>query len=74
MCRFYGDRDGVLNLEKYQQYRANLPEDTLELVLEDGNHAGFGSYGPQEGDGTSMLEPGVQLQWTAEKILEFIQG
>ena len=73
VCSLYGDRDGVLNREKYQQYRANLPEDTLELVLEGGNHAGFGSYGPQEGDGTSTLEPGVQLQWTADRILEFIQ-
>ena len=73
VCSLYGDRDGVLNREKYQQYRSNLPEDTLELVLEGGNHAGFGSYGPQEGDGTSTLEPGVQLQWTADRILEFIQ-
>ena len=73
VCSLYGDRDGVLNREKYQQYRANLPEDTMELVLEGGNHAGFGSYGPQEGDGTSTLEPGVQLQWTADRILEFIQ-
>ena len=74
VCSLYGDRDGVLNLEKYRQYRSNLPEDTLELVLEGGNHAGFGSYGHQEGDGISTLEPGAQIQWTAEKILEFIQG
>lgn len=74
VCSLYGDRDGVLNLEKYQKYRSNLPEDTLERILEGGNHAGFGSYGPQEGDGISTLEPGVQLQWTTERILELIQG
>ena len=74
VCSLYGDRDEVLNLEKYQQYRSNLPEDTLELVLEGGNHAGFGSYGHQEGDGASTLEPGTQIPWTAERILEFIQG
>ena len=74
VCSLYGDRDGVLNLEKYQQYRSNLPQDTLELVLEGGNHAGFGSYGPQEGDGISPLEPGVQLTWTADRICEFILG
>ena len=72
-CSLYGDRDGVLNLEKYGQYRSNLPEGTLELVLEGGNHAGFGSYGPQEGDGASTLEPGVQMQWTADVILDFIR-
>ena len=73
VCSLYGDRDGVLNREKYIQYRSNLPEDTLERVLEGGNHAGFGCYGPQEGDGVSALDPGVQLQWTADTILEFIK-
>ena len=72
VCSLYGDRDGVLNLEKYREYRSNLPEDTLELVLEGGNHSGFGCYGTQEGDGTSSLEPGAQLFWTADKIMEFI--
>ena len=72
VCSLYGDRDGVLNLEKYEQYRSNLPEDTLELVLEGGNHAGFGSYGPQEGDGESALASGEQLRWTADTITAFI--
>ncbi len=74
VCSLYGNRDGVLNMEKYEQYRPNLPEDTLEQVLEGGNHAGFGSYGPQKGDGISALEPGVQLTWTADRICEFILG
>lgn len=72
VCSFYGDQDGVLNLEKYEQYRSNLPQSTLEQVLEGGNHAGFGCYGPQEGDGITTLEPGVQLQWTADAILNFL--
>jgi dienelactone hydrolase len=70
VCSLYGDRDGVLNLEKYAKYRTNLPEDTVEQILPGGNHAGFGSYGAQEGDGISELEPGTQIQWAAEKILE----
>jgi len=74
VCSLYGDRDGVLNMEKYAAYRPNLPEDTLEQMLEGGNHAGFGSYGHQEGDGTSTLKPGVQLAWTADRICEFILG
>lgn len=72
VCSLYGDRDGILNMEKYNRYRANLPEDVLELVLEGGNHAGFGSYGPQQGDGTTTLEPGEQLRWAADMILDFI--
>ena len=73
VCSLYGDRDGVLNMEKYTQYRPNLPENILERILEGGNHAGFGSYGPQDGDGSSVLAPGVQLQWTADTIVEFIR-
>lgn len=74
VCSLYGDRDGVLNMEKYNGYRSNLPDTTLERILEGGNHAGFGSYGPQEGDGISALEPGVQLQWTADSIGAFIRN
>lgn len=74
VCSLYGDRDGVLNMEKYNQYRSNLPEDTVELVLEGGNHAGFGSYGAQEGDGASTLASGQQLQWTADTIADFIRN
>lgn len=72
VCSLYGDRDGVLNLEKYQKYRSNLPEGTLELVLKGGNHSDFGSYGHQEGDGESSLEDGVQLAWAAEAVLDMI--
>jgi hypothetical protein len=74
VCSLYGDRDGVLNLEKYAMYRSNLPEDTQEQILEGGNHAGFGSYGHQEGDGESQLDAGAQIQWTADRILSFILG
>lgn len=73
VCSLYGDRDGILNLEKYQKYRNYLPEDTLEQVLKGGNHAGFGCYGHQEGDGISGLETGAQIQWTADRVLELIQ-
>ena len=51
----YGSMDGVLNMEKYEENRDNLPEDTLEYVIEGGNHAQFGSYGSQKGDGTPTI-------------------
>lgn len=46
----YGTLDGVLDMEKYREYRYNLPEDYIELVMERGCHSYFGSYGMQEGD------------------------
>ncbi len=70
----YGTQDGVLDREKYEQYRTNLPENTREAVLQGGNHAGFGSYGPQEGDGAADMPAHAQLAATAEVLLEAILG
>lgn len=68
----YGSEDGVLNMEKYQQYRGNLPEDCLEILIEGGNHAGFGSYGHQEGDGEATITAEEQTQITAAAITDFL--
>lgn len=62
----YGTGDGVLNGEKYQQYRSNLPQDTRELVIHGGNHAQFGSYGLQDGDGDAAISSADQWTLTAE--------
>lgn len=67
----YGSEDGVLNREKYQEYRSNLPENTVETVIEGGNHAGFGSYGFQKGDGERRISGEEQVAITAEALTEF---
>lgn len=69
----YGTEDGVLNLEKYEQYRENLPEQTTERILTGGNHAQFGDYGLQDGDGTATISPEQQLQSTVTEILAWMQ-
>lgn len=68
----YGDQDGVLNMEKYESYRANLPEDTVETVIEGGNHASFGSYGVQEGDGEAAFSGLAQCDLTAQLLADFL--
>lgn len=52
---FYGSEDKVLNMEKYEEYYKNLPEDMVETVIDGGNHAYFGNYGEQDGDGTAAI-------------------
>jgi predicted esterase len=52
---FYGTQDKVLNMEKYQKYYSNLPEDTVEEVIEGGNHANYAHYGIQDGDGEAEI-------------------
>lgn len=57
----YGSNDGVLNRTALEENASNLPEDSRTIVIEGGNHAGFGDYGPQEGDGDCVL--GASQQW-----------
>ena len=66
-CRTYGSEDGVLNREKYEADRINLPQDTTETVIDGGCHAGFGSYGAQKGDGTPTISAEEQQQQTADE-------
>ena len=69
----YGDCDGVLNMEKYRQYFLNLPHNTTEIVIAGGNHAQFGSYGPQDGDGTATVTAQRQLEQTVSAIIDMIE-
>lgn len=64
----YGTRDQVLDRERYRENFPNLPQDTTELVLEGGNHAQFGSYGSQKGDGVPEISPEAQLLRTVETV------
>ncbi|MBQ7360525.1 MAG: hypothetical protein IJW63_10570 [Lachnospiraceae bacterium] len=71
----YGDQDGVLNLEKYQEYLPNINTDSkalTETIIEGGNHAFFGMYGKQSGDGESTIGNADQINTTADEIAKFI--
>ena len=70
----YGSEDGVMNREKYEETRKNLPADLTEIIIEGGNHAGFGMYGPQDGDGIATLTPAEQIDRTAEAILSMMEA
>ncbi|MBQ3009968.1 MAG: alpha/beta hydrolase [Oscillospiraceae bacterium] len=68
----YGTEDGVLNMEKYEEYRSNLPDNTLEHIIDGGNHAQFGSYGAQDGDGIAQVSSEEQLKLTVEAIMNLL--
>ena len=68
-----GSEDGVLDWESYEKNRANLPADTTEVVLDGGCHAQFGSYGPQDGDGSPTISGEEQVRQTVEAITAFIR-
>ena len=68
----YGSEDKVLNREKYDNNKQNLPEGFREVVLKGGCHAYFGMYGAQDGDGTPTITNEEQIRLTADTIFEFV--
>ena len=70
----YGTNDGVLNMEKYEECKSNLPEDFKEIVIAGGCHAYFGAYGEQEGDKKATITREEQIEITVKEILQFINN
>ena len=68
---FYGSEDKVLNMDKYDAYRDNLPEDVVEEVIEGGNHANYAHYGAQEGDGEAFITREEQQECVLDVFLSY---
>ena len=71
LLSIYGSEDGVLNRAKYEESKANLPDSYQEVELAGGNHAQFGNYGVQKGDGTASISAQEQQEQTVKAILEW---
>lgn len=69
----YGNLDGVLNMKSFEKYKSNLPATTEYLIIEGGNHAQFGSYGFQKGDGIATIDQEVQQKFVQDNLLRMIQ-
>ncbi len=50
------------------------PAGAREHVIEGGNHAQFGSYGPQQGDGEPLVSAEEQVEETVTAIAEMVGG
>jgi len=70
----YGSEDRVMNGEKYEASKTNLPKDFSEVVLDGGCHAYFGMYGAQEGDGVPRISNEEQIERTTEEIATRVMG
>ena len=68
----YGSVDGVANLEKVKGAKDLLPTSTTFVEIIGGNHAQFGYYGNQSGDGIAQISPELQQNQAANKIISFI--
>ncbi len=70
----YGSNDQVLNLDKYNKYRILMPAEFTETSIKGANHAQFGDYGLQKGDGEATISAGEQWDITSDEILTFIHA
>ncbi len=69
----FGSEDKVMNKEKYDENKINLPKNFMENIIDGGCHAYFGMYGVQDGDGTPTVTNEEQIQKTVEIINDFIR-
>lgn len=65
----FGSEDKVMNREKYEDNKSNLPSNFTEFVIDGGCHAYFGMYGAQTGDGTPTITNEAQIRLTVENIV-----
>jgi hypothetical protein len=68
----YGSEDG--EVEKIRASNTLLPEDAVFVEIAGGNHAQFGSYGEQPGDGQASISAEDQWQQTWFATVEFIES
>lgn len=68
----YGSDDMVVNREKYEESKENLPASFEEIIIPGGCHAYFGMYGEQEGDGVPTITNEDQIIYTADAIAAMV--
>ena len=68
----YGTKDGVAGNDPAAAVDL-LPPETPLVVVEGGNHAQFGDYGPQKGDGTATISRAEQQAQAARAIAELAE-
>ncbi|WNS46624.1 alpha/beta hydrolase [Paenibacillus sp. MMS20-IR301] len=67
-----GTEDEVVDQDSYNKGRAYIPGNTVYVSIPGGNHAQYGSYGPQKGDGTATISEEEQQSRTARAMLDWI--
>jgi dienelactone hydrolase len=68
----YGTEDG--EVEGIRASRERLPENTLWVEMEGANHAQFGWYGEQRGDGTATISRAEQQEIILENTFAFLRA
>ena len=73
----YGSNDQILDKDTFNSTLDLLPHGTIMQVIEGGNHAQFGNYGLQPGDGTATISAADQQAQAARltaRLLRAVEG
>jgi len=68
----YGTNDGVAQPQRVLSAKNLLPSAALWVAIEGGNHAQFGDYGEQAGDGQAAISAEEQWRQTAQATIAFL--
>lgn len=68
----YGSEDGVLNMGRVESAADLVSGRYEEIVIEGGNHAQFGNYGEQSGDGQAAISREEQQDKVIEAVTNFM--
>ena len=68
-----GSEDQIINRNKLEHGASKALNQYTVSIIDGGNHAYFGSYGKQSGDGQALLTPKQQLQQTIDLLGSIIQ-
>lgn len=64
----FGSEDTVIDKARFNKYKDKLPEDYQDMIIQGGNHAYFGVYGEQAGDGEAQITNEQQIKQTVDII------
>jgi pimeloyl-ACP methyl ester carboxylesterase len=70
----YGSNDMVLNMSNINSTLVLLPPRTIRQVIGGGNHAQFGNYGPQPGDGVATISAEDQQAQASDLTVRLLQA
>jgi dienelactone hydrolase len=70
----YGSLDQLATQSEIEESLPLLPLDTEMVLIEGGNHAQFGQYGTQTGDGVATIDPEEQQKIVIEAILNTLKA
>ena len=72
LLSIYGTADEVLERNAYEDAKQYFPHGYTENIINGGNHAGFGNYGVQSGDGEAAITAKEQQTQTTLAIIELV--